>query len=368
MKLRYRLFCWIGGLFLLSFVSSYFLEHYLTDKYLEEAHQQLIQKVRSSGKETQENDDFTLSLLKEESKKVINRISITMRLIAIAFLVVFFIILHLISKKITRPISLLARATKAVREGKWDEIHFPPISQSKKDEIAVLYHSFKEMVEGLKDREKVQGVLNKVVSPEIAHEILKGTIHLGGEEKVVTVLFADIRHFTQMTENMLPHEVIDLLNTCMTKMARVIDKFGGVIDKYVGDEIMALFGTPISKDDSALKAVLAAIEMVDVLKAWNEERKEKGLCSVEMGIGIHKGLVVAGNMGSENRLNYTVLGSNVNLAARLCSAAAGMQILVSQDVLDAPFVKDKFEVEKLATMTLKGFDTPVQTFSIKKMK
>ena len=108
------------------------------------------------------------------------------------------------------------------------------------------------MVKGLKEKEKVRGVLNKLVSKEIAEETLKGHVQLGGEEKHVTVFFADIRHFTAMTEKMDPKQVIKIVNKCMTKVSNLIDQRGGVIDKYVGDEVMALFGAPIQKENSVM--------------------------------------------------------------------------------------------------------------------
>lgn len=224
------------------------------------------------------------------------------------------------------------------------------------------------MVKGLKEKEKVKAVLNKVVSQEIATEILKGNIRLGGEEKKVTILFADIRNFTKMTQNMSPKEVIELLNDCMTKISYLVDKHGGVIDKYVGDEAMALFGAPVESEDSAYRAIISALGMIEALTAWNGQRKTGNLSPVEMGIGIHTGLVLAGNMGAENRLNYTVLGSNVNLASRLCSAAKGMEILISESTLSEPHIKDKILYEEVPPMTFKGFDVPVIVYRVKGLK
>jgi adenylate cyclase len=184
----------------------------------------------------------------------------------------------------------------------------------------------------------------------------------------ITVLFADIRSFTSMTQKMLPHEVIELLNTCMTKISRVIDEYGGVIDKYVGDEVMALFGAPIASEENALHAVKCAVKILEVLGEWNRERQGQGLIPIEMGIGVHTGLVVAGNMGAENRLNYTVLGRNVNLAARLCAAAHRMQILISDDTLHGPHVEEHLIYEKQTAMTLKGFDQPIDVYLVKGLK
>jgi adenylate cyclase len=279
-------------------------------------------------------------------------------------LLIAILMLHHVSRRITKPIIQLANATGDVVEGRLDQIKLilPPLKHN--DEVAVLCHSFEEMVKGLQEKEKVKGVLNKVVSREIAQEILKGSIHLGGEEKIVTVLFADIRGFTQLTQNMKPNDVVELLNSCMTKISQVVDKNGGVIDKYVGDEAMALFGAPIFCNDAALKAIRSAIEMVDALQQWNKTRVSHSRPVIEIGIGIHTGAMLVGNMGAENRLNYTVIGSNVNLAARLCSAAGKMEILISKDTLAEPFVKDSIKYEEIPLNTFKGFDQPITVYRV----
>lgn len=308
-----------------------------------------------------------IDVLNKKAKEIVDSISFQMRLASVAGLLFVLILLNNISRRITRPITHLAEVTQVVAEGKLDDIDIPEDTKGKRhDEIATLYHSFFEMVKGLREKERVRGILNKVVSEEIAEETLKGNILLGGEEKLVTILFADIRGFTKMIEKMDPKEVIQLINTCMTKVSEKIDQFEGVIDKYVGDEVMALFGAPIDKPGSALRAVQSALAIMDVIKAWNQERVKEGLFPVEMGIGIHTGMVVAGNMGAENRLNYTVLGSNVNLASRICSGAKTMEILISESTLEAEGVKESVECERLSTMELKGFTDPVAVYSVKK--
>ena len=306
--------------------------------------------------------------LEAGSQKVVSSILLNIHIAGLIALALAIVLVHQVSRKITRPIIQLAKATKDVAEGRLDQIKLtlPPLKHN--DEIAVLCHSFEEMVKGLLEKEKVQGVLNKVVSREIAQEILKGSVHLGGEEKPVTVFFADIREFTNLTQSMQPKEIIELLNTCMTKISQIVDKNGGVIDKYVGDEAMALFGAPISHDDAAIKAVRSAIEIVEELKQWNKERALQGQPSIELGIGIHTGTMLAGNMGAENRLNYTVIGSNVNLASRLCKAAKRNEILISKQTLEEPFVKDAIECEEIPLHTFKGFDQPIEVFSVKGFK
>lgn len=300
-----------------------------------------------------------LRSLEEGGQQVAHSIFFYLQVSGLVLLCFAIVFVNYFSKSITAPIIQLAKSAQDVKEGNLDQVQIALPKKNRKDEIASLCHSFNEMVQGLKEKEKVKGILNKVVSQDIAKEILSGQIHLGGEEKRVTVLFADIRNFTGMTQSMPPNVVIDLLNTCMTKISACIDHQGGVIDKYVGDEAMALFGAPVAKGDSALCAIKSAFEIMTVLQAWNEERKAQGLPPVEMGIGIHTGNMLAGNMGAENRLNYTVIGSNVNLAARICAHAKGMEILISKETFEDPSVRPAVHCEEMEPVTLKGFDTPV---------
>ncbi len=316
-----------------------------------------------------ESKEFALLRdLESGSQRVVDAIRLNTHIAGLVALLIAILLLHNISRRITKPIIQLARATDDVVEGRLDQIKLslPPLKHN--DEIAVLCHSFEEMVKGLQEKEKVKGVLNKVVSREIAQEILKGSIHLGGEEKKVSVLFADIREFTKLTQNMQPQAVVDLLNTCMTKISQVIDKNNGVIDKYVGDEAMALFGAPISRSKDAFDAIKSGLEMIQSIEEWNRQRNARGEVSIELGIGIHTGQMLAGNMGAENRLNYTVIGSNVNLASRLCGAAKRMEILITKDTLDEPFVKERFLYEAVPPLQFKGIDKPVEVYKVVRIK
>jgi class 3 adenylate cyclase len=311
------------------------------------------------------NKEFAfITILNSTAKSLIQQISYRTNLIMVVVLAIVLLILNNIVKHITSPISLLASACEDMIKGKLHDIQLPEMAKKQKDEVYTLYDAFRGMVAGLKEKEKVMGVLNKVVSPSIAQEILKGKVHLGGEEKVITVLFADIRNFTKLTEKMAPHDVILLLNTCMTKVSKTIDKYQGVIDKYVGDEVMALFGAPLYLENPPMNAIACALEIHQILAEWNKEREAKNLMKVEMGIGIHTGLVVAGNMGAENRLNYTVLGANVNLGARICSVAQPNEVIVTINTIQCPQILDRFEVEALPAVEFKGFSEPINIFKI----
>lgn len=229
--------------------------------------------------------------------------------------------------------------------------------------LSLIPLSMFALYKGVQEK-KAHDALNKVVSKKVAVELLSGNDQLGGEEKIVAILFADIRGFTRLTEKMPPKETIKMLNECMGRVAAIIDQYDGVIDKYVGDEVMVVFGAPERCEDKALKAVDAAIAMMKSLQSWNVERKSKGLEPVEMGIGIHLGNVVAGNMGAEDRLNYTVIGANVNLAARLCGSAGPSEILVIDAVFHAPELQEKIEFEYIQPRKFKGFSKEISVHRV----
>lgn len=305
-----------------------------------------------------------LKNFQEGSKKTIIQAKV-LAWFALSFLL---FLIFCISTKITRPITALSIALQHVRKGEWDLIQMPKVEFKNKNEIKQLCDSFDEMVTGLKQKEKVTAILNKVVSEEIAQEILKGDIKLGGEERIVTVLFADIRGFTNLTQDMPPQEVISFLNKCMTKLTGAVDRNHGVIDKYMGDGMMALYGVPIACEKSPLNAIISALEMIEILKEWNKERVEDNLPPIHVGIGIQTGPVFAGNMGAKNRLNYTVIGSNVNLASRLCSSAVAEEILITEDTYNQACIQDNIEVEGKGLMAFKGFNDKMQVYKVSKLK
>ncbi|MEI8300393.1 MAG: adenylate/guanylate cyclase domain-containing protein [Chlamydiota bacterium] len=167
---------------------------------------------------------------------------------------------------------------------------------------------------------------------------------------------------------MSPSEVVHILNTCMTKVSMVIDKHHGVIDKYIGDGVMALFGAPIQRPNTRLDAVLCAVEIMHVLHLWNQEREKSQQSRIEMGVGIHYGKALVGNMGAENRLNYTALGAQVNLASRICSKAKPNEILISKQVYEDLSVRDTVGVCSIEPLDLKGFSHKIEAFSVLRCK
>ena len=249
---------------------------------------------------------------------------------------------------ITSPVQTLVAGMREVRQGNLQH----RLSLEREDEIGFLAHSFNEMVGGLEEREKIRDVMHKVVSPEIAHEMLQRGVTLGGEVREATVLFADIRGFTSLSEGMPPEELLHLLNAYLGRMSRVIEKEKGVIDKYIGDEVMAIFGAPLPSSDHALRAVMAATRMLAELQQFNTEEGRRA--PLRIGIGIASGLVVAGNVGSPERLNYTVLGDTVNLASRLQSLTKdyGVPLIINGQTHDR--VATQFSCRLLGKVAVRG--------------
>lgn len=264
----------------------------------------------------------------------------------------------LLSRGLTRPVHALVDATSRVAHGDYSA----HVDVRSRDELGRLAGAFNEMTHGLRLKEQYRGVLDKVVSPEIADELLKGEVVLGGENRELSTLFADITGFTALTEGMEPQGVITLINECMERLGRVVEQTGGVVDKYVGDEVMAIFGAPVALPDHAMRAVEAASRMNSELTDLNRARTARGEPPLRVSIGVHSGVVVAGNMGSSNRLNYTVLGEGVNLAARLCQLAGPGEVLVSEATWRA--VQDAVRATPLGDKALKGFSAAVPVYRI----
>jgi len=228
-----------------------------------------------------------------------------------------------LARSVSAPVQALTKGVQSIRSGDLSL----RVQATSSDELGQLGNAFNEMAEGLEEKEKVRNLLGKVVSEEIASELLANNIELGGEEKEITVLFCDIRNFTQLCESMPPKEVLAGLNGFFSEAARVIESQRGVIDKYMGDAVMALFGAPVKHGDEENRAVSAALQ----LRADLEQKKlsspaDSIAAGIEFGIGIASGTAVVGNMGSENRLNYSVIGDSVNTCARLESLTKYYQV------------------------------------------
>ncbi len=218
-----------------------------------------------------------------------------------------------IARRITRPVSQLADAAREIARGNYD-VH---VHTGGGDEIGELSRAFDGMVKGLAERDNIRDALGKVASSEVVVQLLAGRIALGGEERDVTVMFTDIRNFTALCETLTPVQSLQLLNEFLTAISEVVEAHEGVVDKYLGDGVMAIFGAPVTRPDDAQRALDCALEIRRRVEGLGPGLAARGLPHPEIGLGMNTSRVIAGNMGSPSRLNYTVLGDGVNLAARL---------------------------------------------------
>jgi adenylate cyclase len=247
--------------------------------------------------------------------------------LAVAAIVVAVVLALFVSRSVAAPLATLEAAMIEVERGRLDT-RSPVVSN---DEIGRLTEGFNRMVRGLQEREFLRETFGKYVSQEIRDQILAGGISLEGEPREATILFADIRDFTPWVEASDPREVVRDLNAYFTEMETAIRAHGGLVLQYIGDEIEAVFGAPVAKPGHAEHAVRAALEMRRRLAAWNAARARGGRPPLHNGIGIHTGTVLAGNIGSADRLSYALVGDAVNLASRLqgLTRELGADVLVS---------------------------------------
>ena len=218
-----------------------------------------------------------------------------------------------------------------------------------------------------RERRKIKKTFQHYLSPAVIKHLLEHPeqLHLGGDRKELTVLFSDIRGFTSKSEKLPPEKLVALLNDYFTAMTDVVFQYEGTVDKYMGDAIMAFFGAPLEQPDHALKASLTALEMAKKLSQNKKEWcKKYGIDDLQIGIGIHTGMMVVGNMGSAKRFNYTVIGDAVNLASRLegLNKEYGTQILISEAHYNK--VKDHVTAKKLGEVQVKGKEESVAIYNL----
>ncbi len=222
-----------------------------------------------------------------------------------------------------------------------------------------------EVAEQTLRAQRARTTLGSYVSEEVAaHALSSGEVRLGGARKQVAVLFTDLRGFTASSEAAEPEEVVADLNEYFEAMVGCISRRGGVVDKYIGDSIMAVFGAPESRDDDGSRAVLAAFDMQQALVTLNARRQQRGRRPLVHGIGVHAGVVIAGNIGTAQRASYTVIGDTVNVAARLESATKehGVPVLLSAELLaraDAALLPPLVEVASGTGIAVKGRAQPI---------
>ena len=235
-----------------------------------------------------------------------------------------------------------------------------PLVSSDRKRLGVML-----MIEDISSEKRMKSTMSRYMDPDVANQLMGGGEDLlGGKSITATVLFSDIRSFTTLTETLGPQGTVALLNEYFTLMVDCIQKEGGMLDKFIGDAMMAGFGLPIPHDDDEDRGVRAAIAMINALNQFNRERAAKGLMEVQMGIGLNTDTVVSGNIGSPKRMDYTMIGDGVNLAARLESACKEYfaRILISENTVKR--LKGTYRMREVDLVVVKGKTRPVSVYEV----
>ena len=220
------------------------------------------------------------------------------------------------------------------------------------------------MADGLQERDHVKEVFGRYIATQVSDKILKGEVNLGGDVRRVTILFSDIRNFTGMSEAMPPQAVVSFLNDYFSEMVDAVFEQGGVLDKFMGDGLMAVFGSIGDEREHPRRAVRAALRMKALLAKINGVRSVSGQQPIAIGIGIHTDEVIVGNIGSRKRLEYTVVGDGVNTTSRLqgLNKEFGTTILISETTYEA--VKNEFECRQMGEAHLRGKTKNLQCYEV----
>jgi len=270
----------------------------------------------------------------------------------------------LFARRLTRPISALTGAVARVAGG--DLSQSLPVRS--RDEVGVLTGAFNEMVEGLRQRDFIRNAFGRYVSPEVARTVLESPdgLRLGGHKREITVLMSDLRGYTRFAEHGDPAGVMEVLNDYLGHMAEIVIAHGGTINEFIGDAIFAVFGAPVEHPDHAERAAATALAMQRANTELNRANAGRGRPIFEMGIGLHTGEAVVGNIGSEQRTKYAVVGAAVNLAARVEGCTVGGQILMTSATFER--LADLAEATPPVSVELKGLAAPVALYELRGLR
>jgi class 3 adenylate cyclase len=293
---------------------------------------------------------FSLEAFETQQRELAVRIAAT----GFAALLFAAAVAFVLSRGLARPVGALVAATRRIRHGDY-AVALPPSSTR---ELSQLAEAFNEMAAGLALSARYRSILAQATDPEVAEEMIAGRIKLGGELREVTIVFCDIRGYTELAAGRKPEEVIAILNAHLGALTHVVHAHRGVINQFAGDAIMILFGAPKSYGADALRAVRCAMAMMQERARLNAGAQDP----LQIGIGIATGAVVAGCIGAETRSDYTAVGERTNLAARLCSAAAPGDILIDRDTHAR--VHAAVATVAVAPLALKGFAAAVPAWSV----
>lgn len=261
---------------------------------------------------------------------------------------------------IAAPLQALVTGMREVLSGNFRQ----RLTLRREDEIGFLAQSFNDMVAGLEEREVIKDTFGRYVSRDIATAVLDDRIPLEGERREVTILFQDIRGFTSIAEHTEPGALVSMINRFFTEMVTAVEGEGGIIKQFTGDGVMALFGAPVAHPDDPERAVRAAVAMATRLPALNARLAAEGLPRLRIGIGIHTGDVVAGKIGPDARVEYTVMGDPVNVASRIEGLTKEMQTTILISAATASRLASSFALGRRALLAVRGKEQPVEVVEV----
>jgi len=248
---------------------------------------------------------------------------------------------------ISQPIGQIAGKLQRFHKGELEE-NSKPIWRT--DALGQFSEMFDDLVSSIQERDFIRSTFSRYLDPSLVNDILNGRHELGGSDVDASVMFADIRGFTTLSEHLNPHDVVELLNGYFEAMVQEITSADGIPDKFLGDGLMAIWGVPGGDPNHAQKSCQAAIAMLTRLKFVNKIRKQNNLSEIKIGIGIHSGPVIAGNIGSKKKMEYTVIGDTVNISSRI----EGMCKILQADLVISNTVYEKLSVGLQAQFTFAG--------------
>jgi adenylate cyclase len=276
--------------------------------------------------------------------------------------IVAIIVSFIVSRRLSRPIHNLLHAAREMRAGNLDY----RIQERRNDEIGKLIDAYNTMAVDMLEKDQVERVLSRFVSPSVAKRMMSDLdqVSLGGREVEATVVFADIVGFTSLSENMAPDAVAEMLNGYFDAITMASTFYRGTIDKYMGDCAMIVFGVPEDDSEHLFHGLCCAVMIQRLIERLNVVRSQRGLTTVDFRIGINYGEMLAGNLGSRDRMQYTVVGDAVNLASRLSNMAGAGQVVAPEAVVTDANIAPRIRFEPAGSMQVRGKTDVVSTFLI----
>lgn len=299
---------------------------------------------------------FSLSGMTDSSRRSAQAITgATLLIIALGIGMAF-----ALGRRITLPINELVDASRAIKNGEYS-FRF---SERRHDELGLLMNAFNDMAAGMLERSQVKNALSRYVSPGVARQILSNlnTVELGSKKIEGTVLFADIAGFTEIAEKTDPESLVNMLNEYFSLITCACEINYGTVDKYMGDGVMLVFGAPEPDKDHVFHAIICALLAQRLITNESKQRELRGEFPVKFKIGMNAGFMLAGNMGSKKRMEYTVVGDVVNMASRLCGITNGGQIVMSREMYMYDGIKERIVAGEYQSIRLRGISEYSSTY------